>query len=83
MDYEYTDIQEGGRQYETYDLSEYNIVKAEYVKSHIGTDNGNPYIEALPRPRDEEEINIAYTRPMTGYRWEEQKICQILINYPQ
>lgn len=73
MDYEYTDIQEGGRQYEIYDLSEYNIVKAEYVKSHIGTDNGNPYIEALPRPRDEEEINIAYTRPMTGYRWEEQK----------
>jgi len=72
MEWTYT-YTESGTQYESYDLTEPGIVPAEYVRSKTDLDNGNPYIEALPVPRDAEEIHRAYQKPLTGYRYEEQK----------
>lgn len=39
-------------------------VDAKYVKSSNKDFNGNPFIEALPRPRDGKELIKAYTCPI-------------------
>lgn len=50
-------------QYSDIDLRKESIVRARYVKSKIQFDNGNPFIEALPHPREgEEAIFNAYNR---------------------
>lgn len=67
MKYEYTEVEEGSRQYDDVDFSHGAPVKAVYVKSNVGYDNGNPYIEALPRPRNQMECFIAYTKDIPGY----------------
>lgn len=69
----YLDIEDGGRQYDDIDLTTQNIVDARYVKSKIPFDNGNMFIEALPRPREgTEEIFAAYNRDI-GLFTEEDK----------
>lgn len=73
MNYEYTVLEDDERQYDDYDLTETNIVKARYVKSKTPIDNGNPYIEALPRPRETlDEIYNAYTKPLSGFNLKNQ-----------
>lgn len=48
-----------------------NTVKAKYVKSMISMDQGNPFIEALPRPREsKEEIFNAYNKEIVISRRE-------------
>lgn len=61
--YEYVERQNGSSQYDESSLIGYNMHAARYVKSSLSFDNGNPFIEALPRPRmDMTEISAAYQR---------------------
>lgn len=58
-------------QYGDLDLTEYGGVEARYVK-RIG-DEGNPFIEALPRPRSREEFNLVGSKGISGYVYENEK----------
>lgn len=67
MKYQYEALEPGARQYDDYDLNESNRVTARYIKSCYPGDNGNPYIEALPLPREGKEVFSAYTRELSNY----------------
>lgn len=56
MNYKYIQCEEGTSQYDNYDLNETNIVDAIYIPARMDIDKGNPYIEALPNPRDDFSI---------------------------
>ena len=73
MTYEYEKLSPGERQYDDYDLTETTCVPARYVKAVCSTDSGNPFIEALPSPRDFEEVCVAYTKPLTDFDYERIK----------
>ena len=73
MTYEYEKLSPGERQYDDYDLTETTCVPARYVKAVCSTDSGNPFIEALPFPRDFEEVSAAYTKPLTDFDYERIK----------
>lgn len=73
MNYQYVPCEEYESQYEDYDLQKENIVDAIYVKAKLEIDEGNPYIEALPYPRNEENINMAYTSLLSSYRYDKVK----------
>ncbi|MCH4183421.1 MAG: ATP-binding protein [Prevotella sp.] len=49
-------VKRGHFQYENLSSLENKIVYAEYVHAPIEIDSGNPYIEALPKPRELEQI---------------------------
>ncbi len=62
MKYEYV-VRNNSSQYTKEDYIAENTVKAKYVRSMISMDQGNPFIEALPRPREsKEEIFSAYNK---------------------
>lgn len=48
-------------QYESYDLSTAEYVTAEYIPAVNPLHTGNPFIEALPRPKNAEESISSYT----------------------
>lgn len=73
MTYKYEKLSPGERQYDDYDLTETTCVPARYVNAVCSTDSGNPFIEALPSPRDFEEVSTAYTRPLTDFDYERIK----------
>ena len=73
MTYKYEDLPLGKRQYDDYDLTETMCVPARYVKAVCPPDRGNPFIEALPAPRDFEEVYTAYTKPLTDFDYEKIK----------
>lgn len=73
MDDKYVICEEGESQYDEYDLQETNIVDAVYVKAILDIDRGNPYIEALPSPRNDKGIMAAYTRRLPGYSFDKVK----------
>lgn len=50
-----------------------NFEEAEYHEALLGSDKGNPYIEALPLPRSSEEIRRAYTKILPIYRYSDVK----------
>ena len=56
VNYKYIQCEEGTSQYDNYDLNETNIVDAIYIPARMDIDKGNPYIEALPNPRDDFSI---------------------------
>ena len=61
FDYQYTDLKEN--QTTQYNSKSFNIseaIEAVYIKSPVKTDNGNPFIEALPRPRLDKEVTRDY-----------------------
>lgn len=64
MEYEYVTRNDNiSSQYIAGDYIFGNTVKAKYVKSLIPADQGNPFIEALPRPREgKNEIFQAYNK---------------------
>lgn len=68
-DYKYIEgLADGERQYDDEDLSgKVKIVDAKYVKSPIASYVGNPYIEALPMPRNIGEIMTACERGLPGF----------------
>lgn len=64
MKYEYvTDLEEIS-QYDDLNLEENKIVNARYIHALIDADKGNPYIEALPLPRSENNITRVYTKTL-------------------
>lgn len=73
MSYKYVNCEPNESQYEDYDLSVENIVDAIYVPARVDVDKGNPYIEALPYPRSDDDIKIAYTRMLPSYRHDKVK----------
>lgn len=85
MDDKYVICEEGESQYDEYDLQETNIVDAVYVKAILDIDRGNPYIEALPSPRNDKGIMAAYTRRLPGvmknYLYGRMKIYETRVSY--
>ena len=73
MSYKYVKCEPNESQYEGYDFTQTNIVDAIYVKARVSLDEGNPYIEALPYPRDEEAVKAAYTSLLPTYRYDKVK----------
>ena len=65
LEYDYETLDDDSRQYDDIDYLSMKGVRARYV--HYSTDAGNPYIEALPRPRTQEELDIACRRGIPGY----------------
>lgn len=72
-DYEYLNYSQNETQYSDYDFNESKIVEARYVKSLVESDRGNPYIEALPYPRSEEDVRDAYTTILHTYSYDKVK----------
>lgn len=68
----YKELAKGEPQYDVELIRNAMPVRAVYVKSPIPTDNGNPYIEALPNCRDQEEVFAAYNVGIAGYNREAQ-----------
>ena len=73
MNYTYVECEENESQYEDYNLNEEHIVDAIYVKAKMEVDEGNPYIEALPYPRDNESVKLAYMKMLPAYRFDKVK----------
>lgn len=73
MSYTYVDCEENESQYDDCDFSKSKIVDAVYVKAKMDYDVGNPYIEALPYPRDDDATEAAYTRMLPTYRFDKVK----------
>lgn len=73
FNYKYVPCEENESQYEDYDLENYNIVEARYIKAKEEMDRGNPFIEALPFPRGEEDVRSAYTKQLLTYDFDRVK----------
>ena len=59
--YNYTALKENQTtQYCDTDFATGELVEAIYVKSPVNADNGNPFIEALPKPRMDKEVTKDY-----------------------
>lgn len=71
--YEYTDLGRNESQYDQIDLKTASYVHAAYQKSFIPEDNGNRFIEALPRPRSMENAKLAYNVPLLSYDYEAER----------
>jgi len=66
-------LSEGENQYSDTDFSgKTKIVDARYVKSEVARYNGNPFIEALPRPRAQRDIMTACTVGIPGFIHEKE-----------
>ena len=72
MKYEYVKKEQGSSQYYDCETGPFTIVKAQYVKSAEQYDNGNPFIEALPRPVEKKDIKLNYEKSIPGYNREKQ-----------
>ena len=73
MKYDYINIDDNVSQYDDIDFGENKIIDARYIPAALDEDKGNPYIEALPIPRRDASIRLAYTRSLPSYRYEEIK----------
>lgn len=67
FDYEYTEVDGFKSQYAGKDFKPGVPVEAVYVKSKVSTDRGNPFIEALPFPRVNEDVASAYAKGLPDY----------------
>lgn len=67
--YYYEDIQDGERQYDCNDTDRTGV-DAKYIK--LATDEGNPFIEALPIPRSREELQLSATKRIPDFSREEE-----------
>ena len=65
IDYEYENLDDNSRQYDDIDYLSMKGVRAKYV--NYSSDTGNPYVEALPRPRTQSELGIACRRGIPGF----------------
>lgn len=61
MKYDYINIDDNVSQYDDIDFGENKIIDARYIPAALDEDKGNPYIEALPIPRRDASIRLAYT----------------------
>lgn len=62
--YYYSNVEKGQNQYTHEECTRVGPVDAKYVKSSNRDFNNNPFIEALPRPRDGNVLLNAYTVPI-------------------
>lgn len=69
----YVACEEGVSQYDDYDFETENIVPARYVKARLVEDEGNPFIEALPYPRNEKSVLSAYSKSLPSYNFDKIK----------
>lgn len=69
--YEYYNCNKHESQYIDCNLNK--VVNARYVKALVECDKGNPYIEALPYPRNEEDVRDAYTQSLLTYDYDKVK----------
>ena len=70
IDYKYDTLDDNSRQYDEIDYLSVKGVRARYV--NYSSDTGNPYIEALPRPRTQSELDIASRRGIPGFNHAEE-----------
>ena len=68
----YKELMPGEPQYSKDDILAGEPVEAVYRKPVLAADEGNPYIEALPMARSEDELFAAYNIGIPGFRREEQ-----------
>ena len=73
INYNYCECDKDETQYEDYDFEESKTVEARYVKALVECDKGNPYIEALPYPRNDEDVRDAYTKNLLLYDYDKVK----------
>jgi len=66
-DYEYADLEDGEGQYDNINLRNINSVDAVYIPAEFPIDKGNPFIEALPMPREGSDVRRSYNRQIIGY----------------
>ena len=71
--YTYSDRAEGETQYDVAGYSNEKIVPAHYIPALVPMDKGNPFIEALPLPRTDEEIKMDYTKTLVSYNYDSVK----------
>lgn len=71
--YNYYNLGDNETQYEDYNFNESKVVDARYIQSIVKEDRGNPYIEALPYPRNEEDVKDAYTKHLLTYNYDKVK----------
>ena len=71
--YNYYNLGNNETQYEDYNFDESKVVNARYIQSIVEEDRGNPYIEALPYPRNEEDVKDAYTKHLLTYNYDKTK----------
>lgn len=69
--YKYTEIKGTESQYSNVVFEIGVPVEAVYIKSKVDIDQGNPFIEALPMPRIENEVTLAYERGLPNYKLDE------------
>ena len=69
----YVACEEGVSQYDDYDFETENIVAARYIKARLIEDEGNPFIEALPYPREEKSVLFAYSKSLPSYSFDKIK----------
>ena len=69
MKYNYVDCEEGVSQYDAGSKT----VAAKYVKAKVPMDRGNCFIEALPYPRKDDDIRLAYTKTLPEYNYSKVK----------
>lgn len=77
MKYKYTN-KDTYNQYEGKKFEIGKPVGAIYVKSPVESDNGNPFIEALPKPRLDDEIDRDYEFGIKGYNTSPKNEFQAL-----
>ena len=71
--YNYCNLTEDENQYAEYDLNKTKLVEARYIKAIVNSDKGNPYIEALPYPRNDNSVKDAYTQNLLTYNYDKVK----------
>ena len=71
--YKYTECLFDETQYDDDLQDDLKIVNAKYVPALVPMDAGNPYIEALPYLRPEEDVMNAYTTPLYTYDYNKVK----------
>ena len=69
--YKYDSCELYESQYDDCHFDTTKIVEAKYIKSIVKSDRGNPYIEALPYPRNDEDIMTAYSKALYMYNYDD------------
>lgn len=70
MENKYYEYEPNKSQYDDCEFNDGKIVHARYIKPMLDCDIGNPYIEALPHPRSEADVQKAYTKHLLTYNYD-------------
>ena len=81
MEQRYKNFEPGEPQYSKEEILSEKPVNAVYRKPLLAIDEGNPYIEALPAARSEEEMFSAYNVGIPGFRQEKQRKLSLAEKY--